>query len=303
MESYKELEEKFAQYVGTKYAVSVNTGTAALTLALASLGIGEGDEVIVPEFTMIACAWAVTYLGAKPVFVDCGDDLLIDKNLIEGKITPKTRAIMPVHIYGRVCDMDSINAIAKKHNLYVVEDCAEAHGATLNGAKAGSLGDLGCFSLYRNKIISSQEGGIVTTNSKELYEIMQDIKSMSFGKEHNYLHKRIGFNFRMPNATAKLALKSLSNVERELRRRARAVQKMRELYKFNEITRPEGSVYWVYDFLFDSERERNAQIRAFAGLSRHFFKPMSMQPMYLDEFKHLKAYDYSRRGMYIDLTK
>ena len=155
MAGYSKLEKEYAKFCGKKYAVSVNSGTSALHLALVVLGIGKGDEVIVPDFTMAACGFAVAYTGAKVITVDCKDDLTIDETLIEKKITKRTKAIMPVHIYGRLCNMEAINKIAKKYNLYVIEDACEAQGA-----KGLGKADLTCYSLYQNKIISGEEGGL-----------------------------------------------------------------------------------------------------------------------------------------------
>lgn len=146
----RRFEEAFAEWNGVAHGVACSSGTAALTLALRALNIGPGDEVIVPEFTMVASAWAVTYTGATPVFVDCGDDLNIDVTRIEEKITPRTRAVMPVHVYGRRCDMDAVMDLALQYNLRVVEDSAEAHGVR-------PVGDIACFSLFANKIITAGE--------------------------------------------------------------------------------------------------------------------------------------------------
>lgn len=298
---YKELETAFANYVGTDYAVSCNSGTSALTLALAGLGVGPGDEVIVPEFTMIACAWAVSYLGATPVFVDCGDDLNIDPKLIEKKITKKTKVIMAVHIYGRVCDMPAIRKIADKHKLKVLEDGAEAHGASQFGQMVGNLGDVAAFSFYSNKIVSAEEGGIVTTNDKELADRMRDLKCMSFGTRHDYYHEQMGFNFRMPDSQAKLALESLGRIDQELKYRKEKANSFRVL-GMQELPRKEGDVYWVFDFFANSEEERDEIIEDNKDIARHFFKPMSMQPIYLGDYEKTKANEFSKRGLYFNLT-
>lgn len=159
-EYVKRFEEEFAKYCGCKYGVAVCNGTVALHLALVSLGIGNGDEVILPSFTMIASAFAVCYTGAKPVFVDCDKDTWnIDTTKIEAKITPKTKAIMPVHIFGNPCAMDKILHIAKQHNLFVVEDAAESHGAEYKGQKVGSFSDIASFSFFANKNLTTGEGG------------------------------------------------------------------------------------------------------------------------------------------------
>lgn len=176
MQPYQQLELEYAKFDGSKYAVSCNSGTAALHLAMLSLGITAGDEVIIPDFTMAACGFAVSYCGATPIFVDCDGTLCIDWKLIEKKITKKTKAIMAVHIYGRLCNMKEILKIAKKHNLYVIEDACEAQGAVYK-----SKADITCYSFYENKIIHAEEGGICTTNSKKFADKMNYYKNMAFG--------------------------------------------------------------------------------------------------------------------------
>lgn len=204
-----EFEKQFAAYSDCKYGVAVCNGTVALHLALVALGIGEGDEVIVPTFTMIASAFAVCYTGAKPVFVDADPNTWnIDVTKIEEKITPRTKAIMPVHIFGQMCDMDTIQALADKYNLFIVEDAAEAHGATWRGRKAGSCSHVGCFSFFANKNITTGEGGMVVTNDEAIYEQLKYYKNVCFPMNgvRNYLHNDIGFNYRMSNVVAAIGL-------------------------------------------------------------------------------------------------
>ena len=167
----KEFEDRFSQFCGVKYGVSCSSGTAAIHLALEALGIGKGDEVIIPTFTMIATANAVIYSGARPVLVDSDSETWnIDPTRIEGKITKRTKAILPVHIYGHPCDMDAINRIAEEHDLKVIEDAAEAHGAEYKGKRTGSLSDVAAFSFYANKIITTGEGGMIVTDDKKIAE-------------------------------------------------------------------------------------------------------------------------------------
>lgn len=204
-----EFENQFAEYSGCKYGVAVCNGTLALHLALVALGIKEGDEVIVPSFTMIASAFAVCYTGAKPVFVDADPDTWnIDAKKIEEKISLRTKAIMPVHLFGQMCDMDAIQSIADKYNLYIVEDAAEAHGATWKGRKAGSCSNVGCFSFFANKNITTGEGGMVVTNDEAIYEKLKYYKNVCFPMSgvRNYLHNDIGFNYRMSNVVAAIGL-------------------------------------------------------------------------------------------------
>lgn len=299
----KEFEEAFAKYIGVKYAVACSSGTNALLLALRALDIGPGDEVIVPEFTMVATAWAVSYTGAQPVFVDCGPDLNIDISKIESVITPKTKAIIPVHIYGRPADMQKINEIARRHNLFVIEDAAEAHGAEIQGKKVGSWGVMGCFSLFGNKIITSGEGGIITTNDAQLAEQLKWLRSMAFDEKHTFLHKKIGYNFRMTNLQGAVALAQLERIDEFLAKRKQIGEWYDEYLAPYVIPRPKGSVIWYYDIVLKNKEEKDkvvAKLENNGIESRVFFKPMSMQPMYFREsYKNMKAYDFSERGIYI----
>lgn len=217
-----EFENKFAEYCGCKYGVAVCNGTIALHLALISLGLGKGDEVILPTFTMIASAFAVCYTGATPVFVDADKDTFnIDVKKIEEKITHRTKAIMPVHIFGKMCNMDAICAIAKKYNLYVVEDAAEAHGAQYKGKKAGSFSDIAAFSFFANKNITTGEGGMVVTNDEEIYKRAKYFKNVCFPITggRNYTHDDIGYNYRMSNVVAAIGLAQVERADdyREMR--------------------------------------------------------------------------------------
>ena len=205
----KAFEEAFAEYCGVKYGVAVCNGTVALHLALQALGIGVGDEVIIPAFTMIATAFAVCYTGAMPVFVDVDQETWnIDVSKIEEKITDKTRAILPVHIFGNPCNMKAIEEIAQKYNLYIVEDAAEAHGAEYDNKKVGSFSDIACFSFFANKNLTTGEGGMVVMNKEEHYNRCRYFKNMCFPIDapRVYLHEDIGFNYRMSNLHAAIGL-------------------------------------------------------------------------------------------------
>lgn len=203
------FEEAFAKYCGVKYGVAVCNGTVAIHLALAALGIGKDDEVIIPSFTMIATAFAVCYTGAVPVFVDADRNTFnIDVSKIEEKITGRTKAIIPVHIFGNPCDMDAICSIAKKHGLYVIEDAAEAHGAEFAGKKAGSFSDIASFSFFANKNLTTGEGGMVVTDNEDYYKRCRYFKNMCFPVDapRVYKHDDIGFNYRMSNLHAAIGL-------------------------------------------------------------------------------------------------
>lgn len=206
------FDKEFAEYIGVPYASGVNNGTSALHAAMVALGIGEGDEVIVPANTYIATAWGVTYSGATPVFVDCTSDTWeIDPSKIEEKITEKTKAIIGVHLYGQPFDFSGVKAIADKHGLYVVEDCAQAHGAKFEGKTVGSLGEIGCFSFYPGKnLYAFGEGGSVTCKEKKYYDTIEVMKNQ--GCRVRYYHEMIGYNYRlegMMGAVLSVSLKFL----------------------------------------------------------------------------------------------
>ena len=210
----KEFEEKFAAFCGVRYALACCNGTVTLHLALLALGIGEGDEVIMPTLTYIATANAVRYCGATPVFVDSeADTWNISPEEIEKHITPRTKAIIPVHLYGLACNMDAILDIAKRHDLKVIEDAAEAHGAAWRNKLVGSMGDVGSFSFFGNKIITCGEGGMVTTNDPELYEKMKLLRAQGVDPNKRYWHTMVAYNYRMTNMQAAVGLAQLENVE------------------------------------------------------------------------------------------
>src|SRR4030042_4610115 len=210
------FEEKFAAYCDAKYGIAVCNGTSALHLALVALGIKDDDEVIVPNFTMIASAVSVCYAGAKPVFVDAEPHTWnIDPAGIEEMITRKTKAIMPVHIYGHPCDMEPIWEIAKRYDLKVIEDAAEAHGAEYRGQKSGSLGNIAAFSFFANKNITTGEGGMVVTNDDELAGKCRYYKNLCFPLQggRSYIHGDIGFNYRISNLHAAIGLAQVEKAD------------------------------------------------------------------------------------------
>lgn len=210
------FEHEFAKYCGAKYGIAVCNGTMALHLALVALGIGPGDEVIVPDFTMIATAVAVVYTGARPVFIDSDSatwNMAADK--IEEKITPRTKAMMPVSIFGNPCDMDAIRAIANKHHLKVLEDAAESHGAEYKGKKTGALADITAFSFFANKNLTTGEGGMVVTDDATLAERCRYFKNLCFplNEPRQYMHEDVGFNYRMSNLHAALGLAQVEKAD------------------------------------------------------------------------------------------
>jgi len=298
-----QFEEKFAEYIGVKHAIAVSSGTAALHLALAALDIQPGDEVIMPTFTMIACANAAKYLGAKPVLVDSEISTWnIDPNKIEEKITKKTKAIMVVHIYGHPADMDPIIKIAKKYNLYVVEDAAEAHGAEYKGKKVGGIGDVGCFSFYANKIITTGEGGMVTTNDDEIAEKVRKLRDQGYNPSLRkwLVHDIVGYNYRLTNLQAAIGLAQLERIEVFINRHRENAHYYNSLLKdIPGITLPPEmpwakNVYWMYTCLINEEitgvtRDEVIQMLETYGIdSRATFLPIHMQPPYKNYYSQEK---------------
>jgi dTDP-4-amino-4,6-dideoxygalactose transaminase len=293
-----EFERDFADYNGSKHGVACSSGTAALTIAVQSLHLNPTDEIIVPEFTMVASAWAVEYGGAKPVFVDCKDDLNIDVDKIEKRINERTKAIMPVHVYGRKCDMDRIMDISRRYNLRVIEDSAESHGIK-------PTGDIACFSLYGNKIITAGEGGIAVTNDDSLDYQMRHLRSMAFSADHDFLHPKRANNFRMTNLQAAVAKAQLEQLPEFLQRRREI-----EGYYNNGLTdvkgvklMPKRDVVWFYDVLVEKRAELQKHLKENGIETRQFFKPMSRQPMYSGNkeitWKNLNANKFGETGIYL----
>ncbi|MET0645774.1 MAG: DegT/DnrJ/EryC1/StrS family aminotransferase [Pyrinomonadaceae bacterium] len=218
---YVELfEAEFAKFCGVRHAVSCCNGTAALHLSLAALGVGPGDEVIVPTLTFVATANAVTYCGARPVFVDSEPETWnLDPAQVAAKITPRTKGIIAVHLYGNPVDVDALRALASRHGLFLLEDAAEAHGALYRGRRAGSLGDLAAFSFYGNKIIATGEGGMVTTDDDALAARVRLLRGQGMAPERRYWFHVVGYNYRMMNIPAAIGLAQLERAEWHLNRR------------------------------------------------------------------------------------
>lgn len=309
-----EFEERFARFCNKKYGIAVSSGTAALHVALEALGIGKGDEVIIPVFTMIATAFAVVYTGAVPVLVDSEPDTWnIDVKKIEEAITERTKAIVPVHIYGHPCEMDEIMRIAKRHNLLVVEDAAEAHGAIYKGKKAGSFGDINCFSFYANKIITTGEGGMVVTDDIRLAERARSIRNLSHS-EKRFLHREIGYNYRMTNMQAAVGCAQLEYINDLIDlRRKNANCYIRELSNVPGIILPverqeAKNVYWMFSIRIDHKKtgidrsEFRAQLFERSVETRDFFVPVNKQPVFSERFKarsYPVAETISRDGLYL----
>jgi perosamine synthetase len=288
-----EFETAFAAYCGARHAIAANNGTTALHLALVALGIGPGDEVIVPALTYIASANAVTYCGATPVFVDNDVRTLnIDPQSIEAAITPRTRAIMPVHVYGHPADMDPIHVIARRHNLLVIEDAAEAVGAQYRGQRIGGLSDCATFSFFGNKIITTGEGGMITTNDDDLAARMRLFRGQGMDPKRRYWFPVVGYNYRMTNICAAIGLGQLERIDHHLaaRRNLAALYDERLASMRNRIILPHTEdwadhSYWMYTILLRDEAgiERDALRAALdeKGIeTRPVFYPMHVLPPY-----------------------
>lgn len=297
------FQQAFCDFLGVKYALTTSNGTTALHLAMTALGIGSGDEVIVPDLTFGASANTVVHCGATPVFVDVDKTTwTIDPEAIEKKITSRTRAIMPVHLYGHPCNMDRIMEIAKRHNLFVVEDTAEALGAEYNGRMVGTMGDVGCFSFYANKVITTGEGGMVTTNDLALFEKMKILRDHGMSKEKRYWHIYPGFNYRMTNLQAAIGLAQMERISDFLEYRQKVIKQYNaKLGKIDGIILPPSAewaknIYWLYSIIVDEHKIGMSRDMLALKLSeqgidtRPFFSPMHIQPCYASDEQNKDAY-------------
>ena len=312
------FEERFSGYCGAKYGVACSSGTSAIHLALAALDIGPGAEVIIPCFTLVVSANMVILTGAKPVLVDVDPRTwCIDPEKIKEKITPRTKAIMVVHMYGHPCDMDPIKDLAKRYGLFVIEDAAEAHGAEYKGQQVGAIGDVGCFSLYGNKIITSGEGGLLTTNSVEIADRARLLRNQAF-EEPRFVHRFLGFNYRMTNIQAAIGLAQCEKLEEKVERKRQIARIYTELLKDEpDLTIPyeapwAKNVYWMYGILigqgFGVQRDELMRLLRKKGVeTRAFFYPMHRQPVYQGDDPRFPdvtgnypvSDDLGRRGLYL----
>lgn len=310
------FEKAFAERMHVQHAVTTNSGTAALHLALVSLGIGEGDEVIVPASTMGACFFSVWYTGAKVVPVDVDPQTYtLNPALVEAAITPRTKAVMAVHLFGHPCDIDSLVALKKKHGFFLIEDCAEAHGAMYNGKVVGSFGDVSCYSFYGNKIITTGEGGMLTTNNLDLAEKARRLKLFNFSPEKRFTHLGIGYRYTMTNLQAAVGLAQLEQLEESLNQK----RIMAELYA-SKLKHIPGvvlpvelpscqSVFWMYAILikesvFGMSRDTLMKVlgEKYKIQTRSFFYPpqVAFAEMHLFDEMHFPVADQiGEEGLYL----
>jgi perosamine synthetase len=291
-EYVKRFESGFASYCGARHGIAAHNGTVALHLALAGLNIGPGDEVIVPSLTFVATANAVSYTGATPVFVDSAPyTWTIDPDAVDRAVTPRTRAIIAVHLYGHPADMDALQAVADDHGLLVIEDAAEAHGALYKKRRVGSLADAAVFSFYGNKIITTGEGGMILTDDDVLAERCYFLENQAKAPDNPYWHPEIGFNYRMTNIQAALGVAQMERIDEFVRlRQQNAAHYNRRLADLPGVTCPPcadwaENVYWMYTILVGEEfgvtrDELMIRLRERDIDTRSVFYPLHTLPMY-----------------------
>ena len=314
----EQFETSFAAFCGTKYGLATSNGTTGLHLALAAFGVGAGDEVIVPDLTFVATANVVVHAGATPVMVDVDErTLCIDPDAIRRAITPRSRAIMPVHLYGHPANMDAIAAIAREHKLLVIEDAAEAHGAEYHGRRVGSIGDTGVFSFYGNKVITSGEGGMLTTDNRDFYLKAKSLRDHAMSAEKRYWHTAVGYNYRMTNLQAALAVAQMERIDEFLEKRRQIMSWYRAGLEAGRNLRMNydepgcTSAYWMICLEIDGITDQQravfmTRLREEGVDSRPYFYPISDMPMY-QRANTPVAHMVSERGInlpsYVDLTR
>lgn len=312
----KRFEDEMAAYVGRKHGIAVCNGTAALEAAMIALDLEKGSEVIMPAFTIISCAQAITKAGLTPVVVDCEPDTWnMDVSSIESKITPKTKAIMVVHIYGLPVDMELVLEIAERYNLKVIEDAAEMHGQTYKGKMCGSFGDISIFSFYPNKHITCGEGGMILTDDDKLAERCRGARNLFFTSAR-YRHEEIGSNFRMSNMQAALGCAQLEKLEEHIEKKRYIGNKYRSAFSdIADVCLPVAktayadNIYWVFGLVigdrYSFEADKAMKFLTEKGIgTRAFFYPIHKQPVYVKEGRFSavscpNAERIAERGFYI----
>ena len=311
-----DFERRWAEYCGVSHGVALCNGTVALEVAMAALALPPGSEVIIPSFTIISCAAAVLRTGCHPVLVDCDPRTwCLDIAEVERKISEKTRAVMPVHIYGHMADMHPLVELAHKFKLAIIEDAAEAHGAEYHGRRAGGIGAMGCFSFYANKIVTTGEGGMVVTDDAHLAERARSLRNLCFRREQRFLHTELGYNFRMTNLQAAIGLAQVDRIDDHLARKRRMAalysERLRDVPGLSLPVELPGvkNVYWMYGVVLDDQVPFNAaalavQLKKYGVDTRPFFLGMHEQPV-LRERGLFSGETYpnterlARRGLYL----
>lgn len=302
----KKFEKSFAHWTKIKYATSTNNGTSALHLCLLSLGIGKGDEIIIPSLTYVSSANVITFTGAKPVFADVEkDSWVMDIEDVKRKITSKTKAIVAVHLYGCPCDMLRLKKIAKEKGLYLIEDCAEAIGAKIDNQHVGNFGDISAFSFYGNKTITTGEGGMVVSNNKKLIERAFLFKMQGVSPNKEYWHTVIGYNYKMTNICAAIGVAQLENINFFAKRKTEIAEQYQELLSdlplvFQKQQKNAAHSFWMVSFLVPKKSQRDL-LRKFLeknGIeTRPLFYPVHTLPMYNNGLRFPVSEDISQRGI------
>ncbi len=313
------FEEGFAKYVGKRYGIAVNNGTNALILALRTLDLPKGSEVIMPSFTIISCALACIYNNLIPVFVDSEEDTWnMDASKVEAKITKKTKAIMAVHIYGHPVDMGKIIKITRRHNLYLIEDFAEAIGSEYKRRKCGSFGDISCVSFYANKTLTTGEGGMCLTDRADFAEKLKRLRNLAFIPQKRFLHYELGFNFKMSNLQAAIGLAQLERIKKHIKKKIWIAREyagfLKELENNGLLKLPvekkwAKNTYWAYGIVLDKNlrlkaEEISKRLLARGIDTRSFFYPLHLQPVFkqFSWYKHerlLVSENLYRYGLYL----
>jgi perosamine synthetase len=311
-----EFERRWAEYCGASHGVAVANGTAALELAVKALSLPEGSEVILPSFTIISCAIAIVRAGCRPVLVDCDPDTWC-MSVVEAasKITAKTRAIMPVHMYGHMADMGPLLELARRNGLAVIEDAAQAHGAEQNGRRAGGIGTLGCFSFYSNKIVTTGEGGMIVTSDAALAGRTRSLRNLCFDESKRFLHEELGHNFRLTNMQAAIGLAQVERIEESVARKRHIaslyIEHLRDVPGLELPVERAGTrnVYWMFGIVLGDSLPLDAAALAGrlrdAGIeTRPFFIGMHQQPALharglFDGERYPVTERISRRGLYL----
>lgn len=300
----KKFEEKFSSFVDCKHGITTTSGTTALHLACATIGLEKDDQVLVSSSTNMACPFSIDYCGAIPIPIDIEKDTWqMDVTKVEQHINDKTKAIMVVHLFGHPVDMDVVLKIAKKHNLKIIEDCAEAHGVEYKGKKVGSIGDIAAFSFFANKTITCGEGGMVVTNSDSLAEKAKSLKNLSYGKINKFMHEDIGFNYRLPNISAALGLGQFENIQSVFLEKERIYKRYTDnLKNIKGINIPAVRdwatkyIMWVYNLYIDesfpiSRDELTKKLKEQNIETRDAFVPINKQKILIDKYKMFKEED------------
>lgn len=314
----KKFEEAFSSYCFNKentpsYGIAVSNGTVALHLALAVLGIGPGDEVIVPDLTFAATINSVLYTGATPVIVDIDkESWCINPEEIEKNITPKTKAIIPVHLYGQPCEMDKIMHIAQKYNLFVVEDCAEAHGAEYKNQKVGTFGNIGCFSFFANKVITTGEGGMCITSDPDLADKIRVMRDHGMSKTKRYWHDMVGYNYRMTNLQAAIGLAQFERIDYILQEKEQLENLYKEKLKNKKLLefqrndlKDRKKITWMISILYRGNKAKLMENFTANNIEvRPFFYPLSDMPIYAKYAKNcIVSKEISKMGINFPTNK